>query len=76
MTNLITDSTGRAIQVGSVVKCKTGWVRITRLNSKWCNLGSIFGHHVYEKKVPLSEIVEDEAAWYQRWTQSDTYRCM
>jgi hypothetical protein len=76
MTNLITDSTGQAIQVGSVVRFKTGWVRITRLNSKWCNLGAIWGGRVYEKKVPLSEIVEDEAAWYEAWTKTDQYRCM
>lgn len=76
MTNSITDSTGQEIHVGSVVRYKTGWVRITRLNSKWCNLGAIWGGRVYEKKVPLSEIVEDEAAWYKAWQQTDQYRCM
>ena len=76
MTNSILDKNGAELQVGTVVKCKTGWVRITRLNSKWCNLGSIFGHHIYEKKVPLSEIFADEAAWYEAWTKTDQYRFM
>jgi hypothetical protein len=76
MTELIKDNKGQAIQVGSVVRYKTGWVRITRLNSKWCNLGAVWGSRIYEKKVPLTEIFEDEAAWYERWTQSESYRCM
>jgi len=76
MTNKIKDNMGQVIEVGSVVRYKTGWVRITRLNSKWCNLGAIWGGRVYEKKVPLSEIFEDEKAWYERWTQSESYRCM
>ena len=76
MTELIKDGKGQAIQVGSVVNYKNGWVRITRLNSKWCNLGSVWGSRIYEKKVPLSEVFEDEVAWYKRWQESETYRCM
>lgn len=76
MTNSITDINGTELQVGTVVRHKTGWVRITRLNSKWCNLGAIWGSRIYEKKVPLSEIFEDEVAWYQAWQQTDQYRCM
>ena len=76
MTNSILDINGAELQVGTVVKHKTGWVRITRLNSKWCNLGAIWGGRVYEKKVPFNEIYEDEAAWYEAWTQTDHYRQM
>ena len=76
MNDSIRDNKGQIIKVGSIVRYKTGWVRITRLNSKWCNLGAIWGGSVYEKRVPLSEIFEDEAAWYERWTQSDHYRQM
>ena len=72
----IKDINGAELQVGTVVRHKTGWVRITRLNSKWCNLGAIWGGRVYEKKVPLTEIYADEAAWYKAWTQSESYRCM
>lgn len=72
----ITDKNGVELQVGTVVRYKDGWVRITRLNSKWCNLGAIFGGKVYEKKVPLSEVYEDATAWYERWSQSETYQCM
>ena len=72
----IKDINGAELQVGTVVRYKTGWVRITRLNSKWCNLGAIWGGRVYEKKVPLTEIYADEAAWYEAWTQSESYRCM
>jgi hypothetical protein len=76
MTNSITDINGTELQVGTVVRHKTGWVRITRLNSKWCNLGAIWGSRIYEKKVPLNEIFADEVAWYQAWQQTDQYRCM
>ena len=76
MTNSILDINGAELQVGTVVRHKTGWVRITRLNSKWCNLGAIWGGMVYEKKVPLTEIYEDKAAWYEAWTKTDQYRCM
>ena len=76
MSNTIRDNRGQVIEVGTVVRHKTGWVRITRLNSKWCNLGAIWGGRVYEKKVPLSEIFADEVAWYEAWTKTDQYRCM
>jgi hypothetical protein len=76
MNDSIKDNKGQIIKVGSVVRHKTGWVRITRLNSKWCNLGAIWGGRVYEKKVPLSEIFADEVAWYEAWTKTDQYRCM
>jgi hypothetical protein len=76
MSNTIRDNRGQVIEVGTVVRYKTGWVRITRLNSKWCNLGAIWGGRVYEKKVPLSEIFADEVAWYEAWTKTDQYRCM
>lgn len=75
MKKLITDSKGTEIRVGSVVKHRIGWVRITRLNSKWCNLGAVWGHRVYEKMVPLTDIIEDEAAWWKAWQQTDAYRC-
>ena len=72
----ILDVNGAELQVGTVVRHKDGWVRITRLNSKWCNLGAIFGSRIYEKKVPLTEVYADEVAWYERWSQSETYMCM
>jgi len=72
----ITDKNGVELEVGTIVRYEAGWARITRLNSKWCNLGAIWGGKVYEKKVPLTEIYADEAAWYEYWTQTDHYRCM
>lgn len=75
MKKLITDSKGTEIRVGSVVMHRMEWVRITRLNSKWCNLGAIWGRSVYEKMVPLTDIIEDEAAWWKAWQQTDAYRC-
>ena len=72
----ILDVNGAELQVGTVVRHKDGWARITRLNSKWCNLGAIFGSRIYEKKVPLTEVYADEVAWYERWSQSETYMCM
>lgn len=49
---------------------------ITRINSKWANIGSIFGGRVTDKKVPLTELTESADQFYERWRQSETYRCM
>lgn len=49
---------------------------ISRINSKWANISSIFGGRVYDKKVPLTELTESADQFYERWRQSETYRCM
>jgi hypothetical protein len=66
----------RPIVKGSIVRYKDGWVKVTRLTSKTVNLGAIFGGKIYHKGIPLSEVYEDEAEWYNHWTQSETYKCM
>ena len=52
--------------------------RVTRLTSEWCNIGSVFSGKVYQdgKMIPLDNVVECEAEWYEAWTKSDQYRCM
>jgi hypothetical protein len=50
--------------------------RITRLTSEWANIGGIWSGKVFAKKVPLTELTECEAEWYENWTKSDAYRCM
>jgi hypothetical protein len=50
--------------------------RVTCVKGGKVNLGSIFGKHIYHKGIPVELVKEDERAWYERWTQSETYRCM
>jgi translation elongation factor P/translation initiation factor 5A len=66
------------IKKGSVVRYKDGHCRVTAIfkSSQTANLGGIFNGVVYHKRVPLSEMVEDEANWYKSWEQSETYQSM
>lgn len=66
----------RPIVKGSIVKYKDGWVRVTAKYATCVNLGAVFGGKVYHKRVPLAEVVEDEANWYEAWTKSETYMSM
>jgi hypothetical protein len=50
--------------------------RITRITSKWANIGAIWGKGVYDKMVPLTELTECGEEFYEGWRQSETYRCM
>ena len=50
--------------------------RITRLTSKWANIGGVWGGKVFAKQVPLESLTECEAEWYENWTKSESYRCM
>ena len=61
---------------GSIVKYKQGWQRVTAVIGNTVNLGNIFGGKINHKRVPLNEVVEDEAAWYKNWQQSETYQSM
>lgn len=70
----------RNIEVGSIVKFKSGYYRVSADKGtgakRWFNLKSIFGNTVYYKRVAASEVVEAEQEWYNRWTQSESYQCM
>lgn len=55
---------------------ESGWYRVTRVTKNTVNLGAVWGGKVYYKGIPIEEVVEDEAAWYERWTKSETYMCM
>jgi hypothetical protein len=66
----------RAITKGVVVRYQDGNYRVTCVKGGKVNLGAIFGKHIYHKGVPIEQVVDDEAAWYKRWTQSETYMCM
>ncbi len=68
--------TPRPLQVEDVVRYKDGHVRIKTLFKTHATLCPIFGGRIIAKKVPLSELTEDREAWYEAWTQSETYRCM
>ena len=61
---------------GMVVKYEGGNYRVTCVKGGKVNLGSIFGKHIYHKGIPVELVKNDEAAWYKRWQQSESYRCM
>ena len=61
---------------GTIVLYQNGWYRLTRVTSKTVNLGAVWGGHVYHKRVPIDQVVEDEAAWYDNWRKSESYQCM
>jgi hypothetical protein len=54
----------------------TGNYRVTAVRGGKVNLGAIFGKHIYFKGIPVEQVRDDEAAWYERWTKSETYMCM
>jgi hypothetical protein len=62
------------IKLASIVKYENRWYRVTRLTKKTVNLGSVWGSTIYHKGISLELVVEDEAAWYANWQQSDAYR--
>jgi hypothetical protein len=74
----------KAVQKGSIVLFKdltnngkdSGHYRVTSLKGGKVNLGSVFGKHIYFKGIPLEEVIEDEASWYEGWTRSESYMCM
>ena len=66
----------RAITKGVVVRYQDGNYRVTAVRGGKVNLGAIFGKAIYHKGVPIEAVTDDEAAWYARWTQSETYMCM
>lgn len=79
--NTNTNSNGNGIGQGSIVKYQGGYYRTgTRFSSKAqgvrFNLGSIFGKHTYHRQVPVDQLTEAHAEWYQLWSESETYRCM
>ena len=66
----------RGITKGVVVRYQDGNYRVTAVRGGKVNLGAIFGKAIYHKGVPIEQVTDDEAAWYKRWTQSETYMCM
>ena len=55
---------------------RLGNYRVTCVKGGKVNLGTIFGKHIYHKGIPVDQVKNDEATWYERWRNSDTYRCM
>jgi hypothetical protein len=78
---IVVDNVGKylnkkPIEVGSVVRYKEGWCKVTRKTRNTVNLGGIFNGKIYHKGVPLDEVYEDHDAWYANWQESETYKCM
>ena len=74
----------KEVKKGSIVTFKdsagdgkdAGHYRVTSLRGGKVNLGSVFGRSIYFKGIPLEEVYEDEAAWYENWSRSESYMCM
>lgn len=78
-TKTLTDKNNRTIQKGSIVCLPNGGhARVTAVfpGTKTVNVGSIFGSKVHEKGLSLNSIYEDEARWYEAWSQSERYMSM
>jgi hypothetical protein len=55
---------------------KEGYYRVTSLKGGKVNLGSVFGKTIYFKGIPVDDVMNREAEWYEAWTRSDAYQCM
>jgi hypothetical protein len=66
----------KEIKKDSIVCYKDGWKRVSARFKNTVNLKSVWGSKTLHKQVPLSEVKEDEEAWYNRWTESEHYKCM
>ena len=78
MTNL-TNTVGQ-ITKGMIVEYvengRPGNYRVSNVKGGKVNLKAIFGKHIYHKGIPVELVKNDETAWYKRWQQSESYRCM
>ena len=50
--------------------------RISRINSKWVNISTIWGGKCIHKRIPLTELTECTEQFYEGWRKSESYRCM
>ena len=50
--------------------------RISRINSKWVNIATIWGGKCTHKRIPLTELTECSEEFYDGWSKSESYRCM
>jgi hypothetical protein len=68
----------KPIEVGSVVAFSEGYYKVSALWTRkgTANLKSIFGSTIHHKGVPITSLREAEEEWYEKWTQSETYKCM
>ena len=59
-----------------IVKYKGKWYRVTRVTANTVNLGGVWTGKVTLKGIPRDEVYEDGDAFYDNWSQSETYQCM
>lgn len=78
--NAIKNAIGKPLVVGAIVKRGEGWLRIKSLwgsgEKQTANLAAVFDSKIYEKRVPVSELVEDGEGFHEYWSQSETYKSM
>jgi len=76
LTDKVEIQSGMVVSYTNPETGSTGWYRVRKCTKNFVNLGSIFGNNIYFKSVPKHQVTEDEAAWYARWQQSETYMSM
>ena len=75
----LTDRNGKTLRKGTIVRVQDGGhARITAVfpGKQAANLGSIFGKRILDRSIPVAQIHEDEATWYDSWSRSETYMSM
>jgi hypothetical protein len=60
---------------GSIVLYNGGWYRVRAAFKDTLNLGNVFGSKTLFK-VNRVDVKEDEDAWYKKWHESESYKCM
>lgn len=67
----------KPIVKGSIVKYKDGHYKVTAVfGMTHVNLAGVFSGKIHHKRISLGQMVEDEKAWYDEWTKSESYKCM
>ena len=65
------------LSVGNVVSYNGGHYRISKVSKETVNLRGVWGSkRVLHKAVPISEVTESGAEFYESWSRSESYMCM
>jgi hypothetical protein len=65
---------GKPMEYVMVPRIESG--RISRINSKWVNVSTVWGGKCTHKRIPLTELTDYTEEFYENWRQSESYRCM
>ena len=70
-------SNQKEISVGSTVNYNGGYYRVSKSSRDTVNLRGVWGSkRVLHKGVPVAEVREAGAEFYESWSRSESYMCM